>query len=176
MPVNVSLEWPAELGCPLRQGYRVAPNLRFDTLEMEDGPPRYRLINTEETRVISMTFLFTAQQLDVFERFYHVDLDAGSQWFIMKQLTGLGMVDMVCHFIGDRVVRAARDLFGRFEVTFDLDAFATDYEIPPPFVMSDPVDGGTALEPPYQSVYDARTASDATPTDRINALSPAVGA
>lgn len=175
MPESPSIIWPSSLGAPLRASYRGEAKIRFSAVEVEDGPQRFRLQDSDDSRIVGVSFLWTQAQLKIFEEFVHITLDQGKEWFVMEHLTGLGMVQMICHLQGDRTVTPHRDLFDRDEVAFTVEAYLSGFEVPTPFELTDIVDGGTAGEPPYESILDARFTLDTEPTDVINALSPTTG-
>lgn len=173
MPLVPGIDWPEELGCAQRATYRGTGEPRLAAIEVQDGPPRLRLASSEQKRSYVMSFVFTARQMQLFEFFYHDTLDAGAQWFNMPVLTGLGLLPHVCHFTGTRTVEPHRDLLNHYVVTTEVEAYAAAYPVPPPFVMSDPVDAGTPGAPSFDG-YDARAGNDPLPTDIINALVPGV--
>jgi hypothetical protein len=173
MPLPSSIDWPDALGCAQRASYRGSPQLSFATIEVQDGPPRFRLSSSEEKRIYTMTFTFTTQQLALFEFFYHDTLDSGGEWFNMPVLTGLGMIPYLCHFSGERTVTPHPDLIDRFNVSFDVEAYSTGYTPPPPFAPDDPMEAGTPSAPSFD-VYDARSVMDTRPTDIVNSLTPSV--
>ena len=174
MPLPSLIDWPAELGCAQRAGYGGAPVPMFTTLDVEDGPPRYRLVSSEQKRDYAMTFFFTEAQLAAYEEFVFTTLEGGTLWFNMDVLTGLGMVSHLVHLTGNRTVRPHPELLGKYIVELSFEAYSTGTPIPPPFAPDpDPVDAQVPATP-STDIYDGRAVTDTRPTDFINALTPAV--
>jgi len=172
MPESSAIDWPEDvLGCAARQAYRAAPGARFRVIEVQDGPSRLRLIQDEIKRDYNMQFNWDGDQLTAFALFYHDTLNAGSEWFHMKVLTGLGMIPHICHFNGAHSIVPVSEKPGLFVASFVVETYASSYVIPPPYVQSDPADAGTPADE-YADSYDARAVTDTRPTDRINALTP----
>lgn len=174
MPLPSAIDWPEELGCAQRAGYGATPVPMFTTLEVEDGPARYRLVSSEEKRDYVMGFLFTEAQLTIYEDFVFTTLEGGTLWFNMPVLTGLGLVPHIVHIVGNRTVTPHAELLGMYVVELSLEAYSTGTPVPPPFEPNpDPVDAKTP-DDPSTDIYDADDITDPRPTDFINALTPAV--
>ena len=172
MPFPSTIDWPeSTLGCPLRASYRTQIDPRFVALPVEDGPPRLRLVTNDDRQVLNLSFLFNSQQLAEYENFYHNTLNAGTKWFNLRVLTGLGMLPHLCHFLDERRIIPDPNNTNLFRVEFDVEAYAGGFTIPPPFVADDPVTGNSPATPPT-NVFDARAVTDVRPTDIINALAP----
>lgn len=162
----------ATLGCPLAGAYSGEANARFTVTEVIDGPPRLRLATSDERRTFNVTFLWTWEQVQIFESFVAADLHMGLHWFRMDQLTGAGMAEHFCHLLGDYSIRSATGSATHYEVAFQVEAFLNAYPVPPAFVMDDPVDAGDVADGPPPDSIDAREAEDPRPPDRIDALVP----
>lgn len=170
---ETTIYWPeAALGCPLRNTYAGQADARFAVSEVVDGPPRFRLLSSDERRQWNVSFVWTWEQVQVFEGFVAADLNMGLGWFRMNHLTGQGMVEHFCHLIGDYSIRAAGDSATHFEVAFQVEAFRNWHGVPPDFVFDAGYDGGLASAAPPVDVVDGREASDPPPPDRIDALVP----
>lgn len=171
MTRETSIYWPEALGCPLRSGYSGQAEDPFQVVEVVDGPPRMRLLTNEPRRLWTVGYLWTWQQLQVFEAFVASDLNMGLSWFRMDQLTGSGMTPHFCHLIGDYTIRAS-EADKRFEVSFDVEAYLNDNPIPPPFEFDATYDGGVVGTDDPADIIDARAADDPPPGDRIDSLVP----
>lgn len=169
---ETNILWPESLGCPLRRAYVGEANTRFMTTEVADGPPRFRLIDTDERRAWSVAFAWTWEQLQVFEGFVASDLSMGLNWFRMNQLTGQGMTEHFCHLVGDYGIRSLSGSATHYEVEFQVEAFRNWYEVPPVFVMDNPFDAGVVTGPLPVDIIDGREASDPRPPNRVDALVP----
>lgn len=170
---ETSIFWPEDtLGCPLRASYAGQADDQFSVAEVVDGPPRFRLATSDERRTWTVGFLWSWQQVQIFEGFVASDLNMGLLWFRMDQLTGDGMSEHFCHLIGDYVVRRANGSATHFDVTFAVEAFLNAHPVPPPFEWGDDIDAGEIDGDIPTDVIDARTAEDPRPPDRIDALVP----
>lgn len=172
MTRETSIYWPDSLGCPLRQSYVGQADPLFATTEVADGPPRFRLLASDERRMWSLTFTWTADQVATFEGWVALDLDMGLSWFRMDQLTGSGMVEHFCHLVGDYSIRATQGTATHFDVTFDVEAYLNAHALPPPFEFDGSLDAREVSDTPPADVVDARAADEARPGDRTDALVP----
>lgn len=172
MTRETTIAWPEDtLGCPIRQSYSGVRGLTFARMDVMDGPARFRLNTDDNPFRFTVTFNFDPIQFYIFEQFYSDTLEGGSLWFTMRQMTGSGMQDMVVHIKGDLTYVPLGK--ANFAVSMELEGFYTSYSRPPDATFGDPVDAQTA-DAPSTDIYDAMTASDARPTDVINALVPGV--
>jgi hypothetical protein len=167
--------WPEdELGCPLRVDYNIAPDEQFARTEVADGPPRYRRMKLNERRLIRMSFAWTVDQLDLFERFVDSTLEAGMRWFMMDQMTGRGMQPMYCHLMPDPwEITPNRDRLDRWQVAITVEAFHSPQSLPPPGITGVPYDGGAMPSPADPAnTLDAGAVSGPRPTDINDSLTP----
>ena len=165
-------DWPAGLGCPLRSSYAGQADPQITTVEVADGPPRHRLITTDERRRWSVEFIWTWEQVQIFEGWVASDLNMGLLWFRMDQLTGAGMTEHFCHFVGDYRIQAAGDSPSYFACTFDVEAYTRWPEDLPILEFLPTYDAGVVSGALPTDIVDARNAADPRPPDRIDALVP----
>lgn len=165
-------DWPEPLGCPLRASYAGQGDPQYATTEVADGPARHRLITTDERRRWSVEFVWTWEQVQIFEGWVAADLNMGLAWFRMNHLTGGGMTEHFCHFVGDYTIRAAEDSPDYFACAFEVEAFTRWPVEIPPLEFLDPYDAGLVTDPLPADIVNAREANDPRPPDRIDALVP----
>jgi hypothetical protein len=159
------MQWPEDvLGCPLRASYRVEADPMFKRTEVEDGPPRYRRVRHRQRKVVTLTFLWVNDQLRRFEAWVETNLGGGVAFFYMKQLDGGEWRLMRCHLLEGYTIQPSRDMIGRVEVSFTVEAYAA----------SNVIDAGQVLAPaPTSDVIDANVAASPSPGGPIDAGSAA---
>lgn len=176
MTRETTIYWPVNiLGCPLRATYARDQVLRYNKIEVDDGPPRFRLQADEELQNVDMSFLFDEDQLYEFEKFHDEDLRGGSNWFHLPMLTGDGMVDCYAHFQGGWTMTPHQELLTHYEVTFTALMFRTAETQPPVLVLSDPIDGLSITAARPVDIVDAGSiTANPLPPDVIDGMAPEV--
>jgi hypothetical protein len=168
MPLDPTISWPVELGCPVRQGYSGTRGQKAIRMDVAEGPARFRLYTDDTPFQFRFSFSWTAAQFAQFETYFDQDLEKGKNWFYMPQMTGQGMQDMVCHIVNDIAYEPlGKDLFS---VSMEVIAFDSSHSIPPDVVYEDHIDATEPATPPVD-ITDA-TEPSTPPADIINALIP----
>lgn len=75
------IAWPERLPPPLSNGYGYQATKPFIRTDMESGLARQRRRFTRFPTTVSVVWLFTQEQLGLFEAFVHYDLQDGAAWF-----------------------------------------------------------------------------------------------
>lgn len=164
--------WPTSLGCPLRASYAGQADAEFSTTEVADGPPRHRLLTSDARRRWSLEFLFDAAQMATFEAWVASDLNLGLSWFVMPQLTGFGMTDHYCHFVGDYQIAGESDSATHLRVAFEVEAYTRWPDAPAPLEFLATFDARRVTEPLPTDIVDARSVAETQPGDVIDSLVP----
>ena len=86
-----TIDFPAGLPLPLRNGYdtnHVSPMMRT---EMQAGRARQRRRYTSVPTMVSVSWIMTDQQAQLFEGFFRWTLVDGTEWFNLTLLTPMGL-------------------------------------------------------------------------------------
>lgn len=141
-----SLTWPEHiLGCPMRASFGGEVEPQWLRSTVEDGAARYRRTRIDQRFAYELAFTWTGDELQVWERLYLIDLDAGTKWFRLALPFGGGPVAMDCHLAGPwRYTQIKADLF---QVSFAVEALFADGGVPPYLAGETMIDGGTPALP-----------------------------
>ena len=80
--------WPDLLPNPLASGYSYQAQAPFIRTNMDSGLARQRRRFTRIPSTVSVSWIFTQEQLALFEGFVHYDISDGSDWFAAKIANG----------------------------------------------------------------------------------------
>lgn len=75
-------------------------SMRVET-KMASGHPRSRNAFKNAPAEMPASFLFTNEQQEIFEGWYHHLIGDGQEWFVMPVKVGAVLVDHQCKFVGD---------------------------------------------------------------------------
>lgn len=82
---QTSIEWPeADLGCPLRSAFRAVVRPRFASAALNATISTFGPDRIEEVRQHEVGFVWTRDQLAIFEGFYDDTLGGGMRWFMFR--------------------------------------------------------------------------------------------
>ena len=93
-----AIDFPAGLPTPLRSGYElqhVSPLMRS---ELESGRVRQRRRYTSVPTIVSVSWILTRQQAQVFESWFRYEIEDGAGWFNCRLNTPVGLQDYECRF------------------------------------------------------------------------------
>ena len=90
------MEYPSNLPCPLRAGYNINPENNIIRTQMVSGRARQRVQYTSVPAYADLSWIFTAQEGQVFESW---SISAGADWFSIKLKTPLGYYLHECRFM-----------------------------------------------------------------------------
>lgn len=93
-----TINYPAELPPPLRQGYGLAHGSPLMRSEMQSGRARQRRRYTSVPSIASVQWHLTQQQAQIFEAFFRWALSDGAEWFNTRIRTPLGLQSYECRF------------------------------------------------------------------------------
>jgi hypothetical protein len=166
---QTTIDWPEkQLGCPLRSDYRGRVDEQFRRTEVDDGPPRYRRVKNTERRVYGLTFLWTLAQLEYFERFMEGSLDDGMRWFMLRSLTGKGMVPMYAHLLGGWDVTPHNEALDRYTISFEVEAYHSKTSQPIGLIVGGPIDSNMVASARPTEIIDGMLVTDARPVDVVD--------
>lgn len=97
---ETSINYPASLPNPLREGHGLNPVSPFRSTEMDSGRSRNRLAFTSTPTRGAFDFIFTDSQAMSFEAWFRDVLNDGVEWFNVPRKTPLGVIKLVCKFTG----------------------------------------------------------------------------
>ena len=82
--------WPADLPSPIFKSILITGTKSTLRGDMDSGPAKQRPQFTKAPRMVSLSFLLSSDQIQIFEQFYDLDLAQGAFEFDMKHpLTGV---------------------------------------------------------------------------------------
>lgn len=90
--------YPSTLPKPNIQGYSLTPQQNVIRTDMEAGAARQRRRFTRETTTATVTWLFTIQEMSVFEYWWENLAQHGAAWFTMSIISGKGVQTVNCRF------------------------------------------------------------------------------
>lgn len=91
--------WPAGLNYkPVMDGYTWRPHDQQSRTEMEQGPARKRRQWKDSPAALSLTWIFTRAQLELFRSWHHTTLEDGALYFRMPVWTGASYATCICKF------------------------------------------------------------------------------
>jgi hypothetical protein len=94
MPIN----YPAGLPRPVQSGYGLQTVSPMISTTMQSGRSRQRRTFTGVPQRISVSWIMTEQEAQLFENFFQVSLVDGSEWFFAELQTPLGVMPYECKF------------------------------------------------------------------------------
>jgi hypothetical protein len=166
---QTTIEWPEHrLGCPLRADYRARVDEQFRRTEVDDGPPRYRRVKNAERRVYGLTFLWTLPQLEFFEGWHEGALDDGMRWFMLRSLTGKGMVPMFAHILAGWETTPETQVLDLYRVSFEVEAYHSKASQPVGIFTGGPIDGLHVMAPRPADVIDGLHVAAVRPIDVVD--------
>ena len=114
--------WPERLPLPTIEGYGIRPGEAILRTEMEAGPARQRRRFTNTPSRITVRWVMSAEQFQLFEAWYRWAAAEGGAWFEMDLLGGLGLLPQEARFTRQFDARPWRGLL--WEVTSELEVRA----------------------------------------------------
>lgn len=96
----VTEQYPERLPLPTFDGYGIEPGDGVARTEMEGGSARQRLRFTSMPSGISVRWRFTPWEFALFEAWFKYRAKAGSVWFGIPLLGGIGMIEHEARFVG----------------------------------------------------------------------------
>ena len=118
--------WPRQrLGCPLATGYSYAPQETFKRTQMDSGVARQRRASINFAKVINVSWIFTQDQLSLFESFFVHELYGGAAWFLSPLGNGHGVCCVKARFNNPSQPYSVESLAGvlLWKVTATLESF-----------------------------------------------------
>jgi len=89
------MDYPTGLPAPLRSGYDINPENNIIRTQMVSGRARQRVAYTSIPAYADLSWLFTAQQAQLFESWSAV---VGGDWFSVSLKTPTGYAAIECRF------------------------------------------------------------------------------
>lgn len=97
----MTIPYPTTLPGPELTGYTLAPNRSCSRAEFESGHDRKRRRYRSVNSTITVEFVFSLAQLQIFKDWYENDLNDGVEWFELNLFNGLGLSPMEARFIDE---------------------------------------------------------------------------
>lgn len=92
--------WPDRLPPPLASGYGYQPQASFIRTNMDSGLARQRRRFARIPSTVSVSWIFTQEQLALFEAFVHYDITDGADWFSAQIANGQELQSVKARMIG----------------------------------------------------------------------------
>jgi hypothetical protein len=97
--IQTSIDYPAGLPNPLRDGHSLKAVQPFLRTSMASGRARQRRAFTSVPTMGNFNFLFETDNLAAaFEAWFRDSLNDGAEWFNIERKTPLGLIRLVCRF------------------------------------------------------------------------------
>lgn len=167
--------WPSMLpGASDPSGYGFSPEPANVRTQMDVGPARVRRRTSAPPTSVDVQFIFTEEEMEVFEAWFKYELADGAAWFSAPYYNGTGLNTVEARFMGDEEPYKARTIAPRqFSVT-------ARWEVRNAPLMSEVQYGilmGLPLKPDFDNRFDGAGAalnprwafSRGTPTRYIDA-------
>lgn len=90
--------WPDTLPLPTVDGYNIQPGEAILRTEMEAGMARQRRRFTDVPTKVSVRWIMRRDQYAIFEGWYRWNAKEGANWFTVKLLGGLGLLEQEARF------------------------------------------------------------------------------
>ena len=90
------MDYPTGIPAPLRAGYGINPENNIIRTQMVSGRARQRVAYTSVPAYADLSWIFTAQEAQVFESWSSV---VGGEWFTINLKTPLGYYGQECRFM-----------------------------------------------------------------------------
>lgn len=113
--------WPSTLPAPNRDGYTLNPAPAFIRTNMDGGKARQRKRFTSVPTSIPLQWLFTQQQLAIFEAWWKYQINLGTSTFTMQLYNGKGYNNYNVRFIKEYSAPVARGIY--FYVSAQVEVF-----------------------------------------------------
>lgn len=94
----VYLRWPEKLPLPLLSGHSITPGNPLIETKLDSGYSRVRRKHKNVPSTMAAGWLFTSEELSLFNGFLEHALDAGANQFVMPVLLPEGLIDHVVRF------------------------------------------------------------------------------
>jgi len=92
--------WPDSLPAPSIQGYGLEPEDMVLRTQMQMGPARQRRQYTRAPTRIPVRWVFKPLHMQIFESWYHHEIEDGQAWFDVALQTGAGITTLNARFVG----------------------------------------------------------------------------
>jgi hypothetical protein len=94
----MAIDYPAGLPKPVQSGYAIQTVSPLTRTTMQSGRARQRRTFTSVPQSVSVSWIMTTQEAQLFENFFQVSLVDGSLWFFADLQTPLGFSPVECRF------------------------------------------------------------------------------
>lgn len=92
------IDYPSQLPAPLREGYAIQHDSPLMRTQMQSGRARQRRRFTSVPSVISVSWIMTEVEAQLFEAWFRWTTVDGSKWFNVSLSTPTGRKPRVCRF------------------------------------------------------------------------------
>ena len=94
----MTARFPDLLPLPLVEEYSITPNEAIIRTQMEAGTARQRRRFDDVPSKITVKWFMNASQFSLFEAWYKYHAKEGAEWFVIKLLGGLGLIEQEARF------------------------------------------------------------------------------
>lgn len=101
--------WPSMLpSASSPSGYGLAPQSKNVRTQMEIGPARVRRRTRSAPVSVDVQFIFTQQEMAIFEAWFEHEIDNGAAWFSAPYFNGSGLTTVEARFVEEEEPYRAR--------------------------------------------------------------------
>lgn len=92
--------WPKFLPGPSTRGFSGTPDDATVRTQMTQGPARQRQVQSEVPHRLSVQWVLSAEQFEVFEAWWRLEIAQGASWFLMGLPSASGIAQQRARFVG----------------------------------------------------------------------------
>ena len=107
----MTARFPDLLPLPLVEEYSITPNEAIIRTQMESGTARQRRRFDAVPSKITVKWYMNASQFSLFEAWYKYHAKEGAEWFAIKLLGGLGLIEQEARFTQQFTAKLQNGIF-----------------------------------------------------------------
>ena len=94
----MTISYPSALPPANIQGFTLTPQQNIIRTDMESGPARQRRRFTREPTIATVSWLFTIEEMSIFEYWFDNIAEHGAAWFSVQIISGKGVQSVNARF------------------------------------------------------------------------------
>lgn len=94
--------WPSTLPTPLQSSYQGDTGVNVQRTDFDAGPARQRMRYGDSPHDLSVGWKFKPDEMQIFKSFWEIDINKGTDWFLMDLQLGSGLLNYEVRFIGGK--------------------------------------------------------------------------
>ena len=125
--ISATIDYPADLPNPLREGHSLQAVQSFTRTDLANGRARQRRGPSGAPVNGTWDFVFDDGQASLFEAWFHFKLKDGVEWFNIQRETPLGMRMLTCRFTSMYQGPVMQGASGKWRYSCPLEIFEREY-------------------------------------------------